>query len=98
VATLRTIRGYLADGPPSANQHSRETEKQPPTCDRRISQTTRSLETKFWGDDEHPKLKICPQKLWLELPTTPEIAKLMPLPQEHEELENDQNQWPSYGI
>jgi hypothetical protein len=30
--TSRTVRGDLADGPLGANQHSRETEKQPPTC------------------------------------------------------------------
>jgi hypothetical protein len=38
-------------------------EEQPQTSDRRISQTTWSLETNFWGDEEHPIVKICPQKL-----------------------------------
>jgi hypothetical protein len=33
-------------------------EKQPQTSNWRISQTTWNLETKFWGDDEHPKVKI----------------------------------------
>jgi hypothetical protein len=61
VTTSWTVRDDLADGPPYANQHNRETEKQPPTCDRRISQTTTSLETKFWGDDENPKVKIFPK-------------------------------------
>jgi hypothetical protein len=29
------------------------------------SQSTRSLKTKFWGDDEHPKVKICPKNYGL---------------------------------
>jgi hypothetical protein len=31
----------------------------PQTFDQWTSQTTWSLETKFWGDDEHPKRRIC---------------------------------------
>jgi hypothetical protein len=38
---------------------------------------------KFWGDDEHPKEKICPKYFGLWLPTTPGIANLG---QEHYEL------------
>jgi hypothetical protein len=49
-------------------------EKQPQTSDRRISQTTWSLETKFWGDDEDPKVKTCPKNYGLKLPRTPGIA------------------------
>jgi hypothetical protein len=45
---------------------------------------------KFWGDDEHPKETLCPKNYGLKLSTTPGIANLMPLPQEHEELENHQ--------
>jgi hypothetical protein len=57
--------------------------KQPQTFDRRISQTTWSIETKFWGDDEHPKERICPKNYGLKFPTTPGIAKPC---QEHYEL------------
>jgi hypothetical protein len=53
---------------------------------------------KFWGDDEHPKERLCPKNYSLKLPTTPEIANLKPLPQEHEELENHKNRRPSYEI
>jgi hypothetical protein len=56
---------------PLQNQHA----KQPQTFDRRISQTTWSLETKFWGVGEHPKERICPKNYYLKLPTTPEIMK-----------------------
>jgi hypothetical protein len=75
---------------PSKNQPA----KQPQTFDRLISQTTWSLETKFWGDDEHPKERLCPKNYSLKLPTTLGIANLKPLPQEHEELENHQNRAP----
>jgi hypothetical protein len=57
--------------------------KQPQTFDQRISQTTWSLETKFWGDDEHPKERLCPKNYGLKLPTTPEIASPC---QEHYDL------------
>jgi hypothetical protein len=57
--------------------------KQPQTFDRRISQTTWSLETKFWGDDEHPKERLCPNNYSLQLLTTPEIANPC---QEHYDL------------
>jgi hypothetical protein len=49
------------------------------------------LRRKFWGDDEHPKERLCPKNYGLKLPTTPEIVKPMPLPQEHEEHKNHQN-------
>jgi hypothetical protein len=49
--------------------------KQPQTFDRRISQITWSLETKFRGDDEHPKERICPKNYGLKLHTTPGIVK-----------------------
>jgi hypothetical protein len=65
--------------------------KQSQTFDRRISQTTWSLEKKFWEDDEHPKERICPKNYGLKLPTTPGIVKPMPLPQEHEEHKNHKN-------
>jgi hypothetical protein len=55
----------------------------PQTFDQWISQTTRSFEKKFWGDDEHPKERICPKNYGLKLPTTPGIANLS---QEHYEL------------
>jgi hypothetical protein len=58
-------------------------EKQPQTSDRLISQTTWSLDTKFRGDDEHPKVKICPKNYGLELPTTSGIVNPC---QEHYEL------------
>jgi hypothetical protein len=45
--------------------------------------TTRSLETKFWGDDEHPKERLCPKNYGLKLPTTLGIANPW---QEHYEL------------
>jgi hypothetical protein len=51
---------------------------------------------KFWGDDEHPKEKICPKNYGLQLPKTPGIAN--PLPQGHEELEKHQKRRSSYGI
>jgi hypothetical protein len=57
--------------------------KQPQTVDRRISQTTWSLETKFWGDDEHHKERLCPNNYSLKLPTTPGIANPC---QEHYDL------------
>jgi hypothetical protein len=53
------------------------------TFDRWISQTTWGFEMKLWGDDEHPKERLCPQNFGLKLPTTPGIAKLG---QEHYEL------------
>jgi hypothetical protein len=53
------------------------------TFDQWISQTTWSLETKFWGDDEHPKERLCPKNYGLKLPTTPGIANPW---QEHYEL------------
>jgi hypothetical protein len=56
--TSRTVHQV---GISTAEEH----EKQPRTSDRRISQTTRSLETKFWGDDELPKVKICPKNYGL---------------------------------
>jgi hypothetical protein len=58
-ATSRTICSDLADGPQVRISTAEEYEKQPQTSDRQIYQTTRSLETKFCGDDEHPKVKIC---------------------------------------
>jgi hypothetical protein len=42
-----------------------------------------SIETKFWGDDEHPKERLCPKNYGLKLPTTPEIVNLG---QEHNDL------------
>jgi hypothetical protein len=38
---------------------------------------------KLWGDDEHPKERLCPKNYDLKLPTTPGITKLG---QEHYEL------------
>jgi hypothetical protein len=60
-ATSWMVRGYLADGPPGANQHSRVTRETTSNFRSTDLQTTWSLETKFWGDDEHPKVKICPK-------------------------------------
>jgi hypothetical protein len=57
--------------------------KQPQTFDRRISQTTLSLETKFWGRDEHHKERLCPKNYGLKLLTTPGIANPC---QEHYDL------------
>jgi hypothetical protein len=59
------------------------------TFDRWISQTTWSFETKLWGDDEHPKDRLCPKNYGLKLPTTLEIANLG---QEHYELGFIRNQ------
>jgi hypothetical protein len=53
------------------------------TFDRWISQTTWRFETKFWGDGEHPKERLCPKNYSLKLPTTPGIANHS---QEHYEL------------
>jgi hypothetical protein len=53
------------------------------TFDQWISQTTWSFETKLWGDDEHPKERLCPKNYGLKLPTTPRITNLG---QEHYEL------------
>jgi hypothetical protein len=38
---------------------------------------------KLWGDDEHPKERLCPKNYGLKLPTTLEITNLG---QEHYEL------------
>jgi hypothetical protein len=65
--------------------------KQPQTLDRWISQTTWSLETKFWGDDESPKERIRPKNYGLKLPTTPGMVKPVSLPLEHKEHKNHQN-------
>jgi hypothetical protein len=68
------------------------------TFDRWISQTTWSFETKLWGDDEHPKDRLCPKNYSLKLPTTPGIANLG---QEHYELEfirKSTNQKPNPGF
>jgi hypothetical protein len=46
----------------------------PQTFDQWISQTTWSIETKFWGDDEHPKERLCPKNYGLKLSTTPGIT------------------------
>jgi hypothetical protein len=53
------------------------------TFDQWISQTTWSLETKFWEDDEHPKERLFPETYSLKLPTTPRITNPS---QEHYEL------------
>jgi hypothetical protein len=62
--------------PDHPGQPRKQPTKQPQTFDRWISQTAWRLETKFWGDDEHPKGKICPKNFGLWLPTTPGIANL----------------------
>jgi hypothetical protein len=31
----------------------------------------------FWGDDEHPKERLCPKNYSLKLPTTPGIVNLV---------------------
>jgi hypothetical protein len=38
---------------------------------------------KFWGDDEHPKERLCPKNYSLKLATTPGIANPC---QEHYDL------------
>jgi hypothetical protein len=55
----------------------------PQTLDQWISETTWSLETKFWGDDEQPKERLCTKNYGLKLPTTPRIANPC---QEHYDL------------
>jgi hypothetical protein len=77
---LRVTRHRWPDHP---GQPRKLPAKSPQTLDQRISQTTLSLETKFWGDDEHPKERLCPKNYGLERPTTPEIANPC---QEHNDL------------
>ena len=57
----------------------------------RISQTTWSLETKLWGDDEHLKERLCPKNLGLKLPTTPGITDHVEQDLELEFIQNPSN-------
>jgi hypothetical protein len=50
-------------GPDHPGQPRKLPVNSPQTFDQWISQTTQSLEAKFWGDDEHPEERLCPQKL-----------------------------------